>query len=178
MHELEITLLTAAESSSAPLMARVTELTNEVYAVAEEGLWTTGAARTTIDEVVELTRAGEIAVARLNDRIVGSVRVQRLDERTGEFGMLSADPAYRGLGVGRELVRFAERRSSDAGLHYMQLELLVPRGWSHPSKVFLDQWYTRMGYRVTRTGAIEEAYPALAPLLATPCDFMIYRKPL
>ena len=60
----------------------------------------------------------------------------------------------------------------------MQLELLVPRGWSHPSKVFLDQWYTRMGYRVTRTGAIEEAYPELAPLLATPCDFLIYRKPL
>ena len=178
MDEPEITLLTAAESSSAPLMARVTELTNEVYAIAEEGLWTAGATRTTVDEIVALTRAGEIAVARLNGRVVGSVRVQRLDERTGEFGMLAADPAYRGLGVGRELVRFAERRSSDAGLRDMQLELLVPRGWSHPSKVFLDQWYTRMGYRVTRTGAIEEAYPALAPLLATPCDFMIYRKPL
>jgi hypothetical protein len=31
---------------------------------------------------------------------------------------------------------------------------------------------------VRRTGAIEEAYPALAPLLATPCDFVIYGKPL
>jgi GNAT superfamily N-acetyltransferase len=178
MDEPDITLLTAADSDSAPLMARVAELTNEVYAIAENGLWTAGATRTTIGEIVELTRAGEIAVARLNGRVVGSVRVQRLDGRTGEFGMLAADPAHRGLGVGRELVRFAERRSRDAGLLDMQLELLVPRGWSHPSKVFLDEWYTRMGYRVARTGAIEEAYPALAPLLATPCDFMIYRKPL
>ena len=124
--EPEIRLLSAEESSSAPLMARVTELTNEVYAIAEEGLWTAGATRTTVDEIGAFTRAGELAVARLNGEVVGSVRVQRLDERTGEFGMLAADPAYRGLGIGRELVRFAERSSRDAGLRDMQLELLVP----------------------------------------------------
>jgi hypothetical protein len=42
--------------------------------------------------------------------------------------------------------------------------------------MFLNAWYTRLGYRVAATGAIEEAYPALAPLLATPCDFVIYEK--
>ena len=35
-----------------------------------------------------------------------------------------------------------------------------------------------MGYRIARTGTIDEAYPELAPLLATPCDFVIYRKDL
>jgi hypothetical protein len=60
----------------------------------------------------------------------------------------------------------------------MQLELLVPRDWTHPTKEFLNAWYTRIGYRVARTGAIDEAYPALAPLLATPCDFVIYHKRL
>jgi ribosomal protein S18 acetylase RimI-like enzyme len=174
----EIRLLTAAEGDDAALMTRVTELTNEVYTVAEDGLWGDGAARTTIAEVVRLPRAGELAIARLGGPVVGSVRVRRLDERTGEFGMLAADPAFRGIGVGRELVRFAEDRSRDAGLQVMQLELLVPREWSHPSKLFLAAWYARLGYRVRRTGAIEEAYPALAPLLATPCDFVIYGKPL
>jgi Acetyltransferase (GNAT) family len=90
--------------------------------------------------------------------------------------MLAADPAHRGLGVGRELVRFAERKSRAEGLRRMQLELLVPRRWTHPTKVFLDAWYTRIGYRVARTGAVDEAYPALAPLLATPYDLVIYRK--
>jgi GNAT superfamily N-acetyltransferase len=178
MSAIEIELLPAAASDDAGLMERITVLTNEVYEVAEEGLWVDGATRTTADEVAELTRAGEIVVARLRDRVVGSVRVQRLDAGTGEFGMLVADPAHRGIGVGGELIRFAERKCSADGLGVMQLELLVPRHWKHPTKEFLDTWYTRLGYRVARTGSIDEAYPHLAPLLATPCDFVIYRKQL
>jgi GNAT superfamily N-acetyltransferase len=101
------------------------------------------------------------------------------DERVvGEFGMLVADPARRGEGIGRELVRFAEALSRRRGLATMQLELLVPRSWSHPNKEFLHAWYTRIGYRPVRTGPIEESYPQLAPLVATPCDFVIYHKPL
>jgi GNAT superfamily N-acetyltransferase len=175
---VEIRLLPAAAADDATLMEPVADLVNEVYAAAENGLWIDGASRTTVDEVAELTRAGQIAAARLRGRIVGCVRIQRLDDRTGEFGMLAADPAHRGLGIGRELVRFAERRCRADGLDAIQLELLVPRGWTHPSKQFLDEWYTRIGYRVARTGTIDEAYPALAPLLATPCDFVIYRKDL
>ena len=175
---IEVELLPAAASDDATVMGRITHLTNEVYAVAEDGLWTEGATRTTVGEVAEMTRAGQIAVARLRNRIVGSVRVQRLDDGTGEFGMLVADPEHRGLGIGRELVRFAERKCRTDGLVTMQLELLVPRNWSHPVKDFLAAWYTRIGYRVARTGTIDEAYPALAPLLATPCDFVIYRKDL
>jgi GNAT superfamily N-acetyltransferase len=175
---IEIQVLPAAASDDAALMARIADLINEVYAVAEDGLWIEGATRTTTREVAELTRAGEIVVARLRGRVVGCVRVQRLDETTGEFGMLAADPAHRGLGVGRELVRFAERECRADGLATMQLEVLAPRQWTHPTKQFLDAWYTRIGYRVARTGVIDEDYPALAPLLATPCDFLIYRKDL
>jgi GNAT superfamily N-acetyltransferase len=174
----EVQLLPASAADDATLMERIADLINEVYAVAEEGLWIDGATRTTVDGVAELTRAGEIAVARVRGQIVGCVRVQRLDEGTGEFGMLVADPAHRGVGIGRELIRFAERSCGEAGLATMQLELLVPRDWTHPTKEFLAAWYTRIGYRVTRTGTIDEAYPALAPLLATPCDFVIYQKDL
>jgi GNAT superfamily N-acetyltransferase len=174
----EVQLLPATAADDATLMERIADLINEVYAVAEEGLWIDGATRTTVDGVAELTRAGEIAVARVRGGIVGCVRVQRLDEGTGEFGMLVADPAHRGVGIGRELIRFAERSCREDGLATMQLELLVPRDWTHPTKEFLAAWYTRIGYRVARTGTIDEAYPALAPQLATPCDFVIYQKDL
>jgi GNAT superfamily N-acetyltransferase len=173
-----IRLLPTAAGDDANVTLRIARLINEVYAVAEDGLWIDGATRTTAAEVAELIRAGEIAVARLRGRIVGCVRIQRLDEQTGEFGMLIADAAHRGVGIGRELVRFAERKCSAEGLSTVQLELLVPRGWTHPTKEFLAAWYTRIGYRVARTGTIDEAYPALAPLLATPCDFVIYQKAL
>ncbi len=171
-------MLSHTAGADVTLMERISELTNEAYAVAEAGLWMDGATRTSVGEIVELTRAGQIAVARVDRQVVGSVRVQRLDERTGEFGMLCADPAHRGVGIGRELVRFVERKSRAQGMSTMQLELLVPRDWTHPTKQFLAEWYSRIGYRITRTGTIDEAYPELAPLLATPCDFVIYRKGL
>lgn len=180
--EVEIGLLPAGAAADVALVAALTDLVNRVYAVAEDGLWAGGAARTTEAEMAGLVAAGEIAVARVRGGdgagIVGAVRVQRLAGGEGEFGMLVAAPAYRGAGVGRELVRFAERWCHDQGLVTLQLELLVPRTWSHPVKEFLRDWYTRLGYRPVRTGSIDDSYPALAPLLATPCDFVVYHKDL
>ena len=157
-------------------MARIAELINEVYAVAEQGLWVDGATRTSVDGVSGLTRDGEVAVARLGDDVVGCMRLRRLDARTGEFGMLAADPAHRGVGIGRELVRFAERTSREAGLLTMRLELLVPEDWTHRTKAFLAAWYTRLGYRVVHTGRLDDDYPTIAPLLATPCHLLTYEK--
>jgi hypothetical protein len=55
----------------------------------------------------------------------------------------------------------------------MQLEVLTPRTWRHPSKVFLNESYRRIGYRVAHTTRVDETYPDLAPLLATPCQFVV-----
>lgn len=173
-----IEFLPAASAADARVVATITDLVNSVYSTSEDGLWIEGALRTTEAEVAELIRRGEVATATSEGIIVGSVRIQRLDAATGEFGMLAADPERRGLGIGRELVAFAEEWARQHGLASMQLEVLTPRAWTHPSKVFLMQWYERIGYRHIRTGALDEAHPALAPLLATPCDFAVYRKDL
>jgi GNAT superfamily N-acetyltransferase len=174
----EIDIVPATMAEDQRLVGEITDLTNSVYAVAEAGLWVEGAARTTTAEVAEMIAGEEITLARVDGRIVGSIRIQQLDDGVGEFGMLVADPDHRGEGIGRELVRFAEELSRRRELDTMQLELLVPRDWTHPNKEFLDAWYTRIGYRPVRTGNFEQSYPQLEPLLATPCDFVIYRKPL
>ncbi|MCU1581984.1 MAG: family N-acetyltransferase [Microbacteriaceae bacterium] len=173
-----IEFLPAASSADARVVATISGLVNRVYATSEDGLWIEGARRTNEAEVAAIIRRGEIAAATSEGVIVGSVRIQRLDAATGEFGMLAADPERRGLGIGRELVAFAEEWARRRGLTSMQLEVLAPRAWSHPAKVFLMQWYERTGYRHVRTGALDEAHPALAPLLATPCDYVVYRKDL
>ncbi|GII82220.1 GNAT family N-acetyltransferase [Sphaerisporangium siamense] len=178
MPAAEIQLLPSAASGDAALVAGLTELVNQVYAVAEEGLWAEGAARTTTGEMAGLIAAGEIAVARVSGEIAGGVRVRRPAGGEGEFGMLVSAPGHRGSGVGRELVRFAEDLSRDRGLGVMRLELLVPRGRRHPGKVFLEEWYTRRGYRLSGTRDVADGHPHLAPLLATPCDIHVYRKPL
>lgn len=171
-------MLPSATATDRQLVREITDLVNEVYASAEAGLWIDGATRTTTAEMQQMIAADEIAVAWVDGRVVGAVRVQQLDDRVGEFGMLVAHPARRGEGVGRELVSFAEALSGRRGLATMQLEVLLPRGWLHPTKEFLKAWYTRLGYRPVRAGSIDESYPQLAPLLATPCDFAVYHKPL
>jgi GNAT superfamily N-acetyltransferase len=92
--------------------------------------------------------------------------------------MLTAAPDQRGRGVGRALLAFAERQSRERRLRAIQLELLVPRTWEHPSKKFLKAWYGRRGYRLVRTATMDGAYPHLAPLLATPCDLEVHEKAL
>jgi GNAT superfamily N-acetyltransferase len=176
--KVEIAMLPPAAAGDIRLMSAVSHLINEVYAVAEQGLWADGTSRTTAGQVAGLTRARQIATARVSGELAGCVRIQQLGSHTGEFGMLAVAPAYRGMGAGRALVRFAEQHSRENGCQIMQLEVLVPRRWSHPSKEFLTGWYSRIGYKPARTGTIDEAYPHLAPLLATPCDFVIYRKNL
>ncbi|MDV3128375.1 GNAT family N-acetyltransferase [Mycobacterium sp. 21AC1] len=170
--------LAAGSADEQTVVEEVVVLVNTVYAVAEEGLWAAGALRTSAEEIADYIRSGQITVSILGDRIVGCIRTQQLDGYTGEFGMLAVAEGHRGTGLGCELVAFAERQSLEQGRATMQLELLVPRTWSHTSKEFLAGWYRRIGYRIIRRGTIDEYYPHLAPLLATPCDFVIYSKDL
>jgi GNAT superfamily N-acetyltransferase len=175
---IDVRLLRVADSRDARLVDHVTSLVNDVYATAESGLWRDGAPRTTAAELAELIRAEQIVVATRHGQIVGSVRLHDVADDLSEFGMLVAAPDHRRTGVGRALVAFAEEHSRERGLRAIQLELLVPRAWRHPSKEFLKAWYGRLGYRPVRTGSIDDTYPHLAPLLATPCDLDVYEKPL
>jgi GNAT superfamily N-acetyltransferase len=173
-----VAVLDPAAADDDAVVAAVSDLINAVYAIAEAGMWREGAARTSPEEVRQLIRTGEIVVAHVDGALAGCLRAQWLDEELAEFGMLAVAPDVRSSGLGRQLIDFAERRAIASGRTTMQLEVLFPRGWSHPSKELLAEWYPRLGYRVVRTGTIEEAYPALAPLLATPCDFVAYHKDL
>jgi GNAT superfamily N-acetyltransferase len=161
-----------------PAVDEITTLVNKVYAAGEAGLWLDGEQRTTPGEVATLIRAGEVAAARTDGKLAGVVRVQQLTGTTGEFGMLAADPRLRGVGIGRDLVAFAEAWMRGRGLTVSQLELLVPKTWAHPVKEFLRSWYLRLGYRLVRTDALDHDYPHLVPYLATPCDFLVFHKTL
>lgn len=175
---VEISFAPTGAADDGAFVAATTDLVNRVYTDAEKGIWREGAERTHPAEVAGIVRAGELAVARLGGHLVGAARVQRLAGGEGEFGMLVASPDHRGIGLGRRLVDFAEGWARDQGATTMRLELLVPREWTHPVKAFLHEWYTRIGYRPVRTTDFAGDYPSLAPLLATPCDFVIYHKPL
>lgn len=92
--------------------------------------------------------------------------------------MLVAAMDHRGIGIGRQLIDFAERLSRQRRLRAIQLELLIPRGEPHAGKEMLRSWYARRGYRLIHVRSIDETYPHLAPLLATPCVVEVHEKAL
>ena len=89
---IDVRIAPAVAAKDMVLVHELAGLVNRVYAVAEEGLWADDAPRTTPAEMAELIAAGQIAVARAQERIVGAVRVRRLDTGEGELAPLLATP--------------------------------------------------------------------------------------
>jgi GNAT superfamily N-acetyltransferase len=101
-----------------------------------------------------------------------------MDAATADLGLISTATDQWGGGVGSRLVRSAEDLMRSRGATTMQLEVLVPKGWSHPAKDRLRDWYTRLGYRVVGSAPLDQVAAHLAPQLATSCELLIFHKQL
>jgi GNAT superfamily N-acetyltransferase len=174
----EVKLLAPDEARHAGLVNGLVHLVNRAYALGEAGLWLEGATRTEPSEMARLIRSGGILAATADGRLVGCASVRPLDSATADLGLMAAAPELWGSGVGGGLVRAAEELMRSGGVATMQLELLVPKEWTHPEKERLRSWYTRLGYRVVRTARFDEVAAHLVSQLATPCEFLVFRKPL
>ena len=54
-------------------------------------------------------------VAQLDDKLVGGLILAPLDNERIRLMQVAVDTVYRGEGVGRELVKYAEKRAKEAG---------------------------------------------------------------
>lgn len=166
------------------LIIRLTELINAAYTSAEEGIFSPAYRRTDTAEVSEYIRRGELALASRpgqelsSQSLIGCVRAVQLSADRGNFAMLVCDPAARGAGAGRELVRFAEERCRARGGTVMQCELLFTVEFTHPVKARMQAWYERMGYKVVRNGDFAVEYPHISEHLITPTEYRILEKKL
>ena len=154
------------------------DLINAVYDDAESGMWKRLGTRTNPGEVERLLRNQALILAELDGMLVGAVKVNLLNNGIGEFGMLVANRNQRGKGIGSALVDRAEHWARGMACHTMRLEILTPRNWIHPSKEFLKQWYSRIGYTPQASEPFETLHPELVPELATECDFTVWHKSL
>jgi ribosomal protein S18 acetylase RimI-like enzyme len=174
----EVRVLSPDEARDEALVEELVRVINAAYAVGEKGLWREGTTRTEPREIAAAVRGGGMLAATLEGRIVGCAYVRPLDPDTADLGHVSVAPALWGRGAGAKLVRSAEELMRSRGATRMQLELLVPKEWIHPEKKRLRAWYERLGYRVVRTAPFDEVAAHLASRLATPCEFLVFRKSL
>src|SRR5690625_3849764 len=68
---IEIQMLPRNMSTNIKEMERITNIVNNSFRTSEKGIWMNGTTRTTVLETTEFTSNGEIAVARLMEKIVG-----------------------------------------------------------------------------------------------------------
>lgn len=54
-------------------------------------------------------------VENLDDKLVGGLMLIPLDNQTIRMMQVAVDTKYQGEGIGRELVKYAEKRAKDAG---------------------------------------------------------------
>jgi hypothetical protein len=157
------------------VVPELTQIINAAYAAGEEGLWPPDTPRVFDYEVKQMLDKEELLFAYRDGELAGLVRVHALDERTAELGLLSA--VRLDSGVGRELIDLAEDWARERGLPRMRLQLLVPRGGTHPFKDRLHSWYSRLGYRAIGAEDIAKALPEIEKT-AVPCDLVTYEKVL
>ena len=175
---VEVAILPADLADDVALVDTLCRLVNGAYEFAEAGMWRHVYARTSISEMCAAIRSEQVAAARLGGRLVGSIFIRELDTQTGWFGALAVEPAYGGRGIGRELVAFAERRASAAGLIKMQLEVLTPTEADTTHSQLLAQWYGRLGYQEIARSPMEDFEPEALPFLAVPCQVVVHLKQL
>jgi N-acetylglutamate synthase-like GNAT family acetyltransferase len=160
------------EPATAQDVPEIVRIVNAAYLRGEAGIWQPEWRRTKAEWIEQDVAAGEIAVARDGDTVLGCIRVYRLRDDTAEFGMLAVAPDGWGGGVGRALVEFAEQRFD---VDWMELELLIPHA-PQAHKRRLHEWYSRRGYREVGRRPFPLEYQG--DMLAGPADLVTYRKRL
>src|SRR5210317_2150643 len=79
----------------------LSNIVNEAYAIGEKGMWYANAERTTAQELRNKARNKQLIIAEYNNKLVGSVVVNILEEKNiAEFGMLAVQFENRNKGIG------------------------------------------------------------------------------
>jgi GNAT superfamily N-acetyltransferase len=174
---IAIELLPAEAADDPAIAATIVDVVNRAYTTAETELWRRPLPRTDATETRTAIANGEVAVARIDGTIVGSLFVRLLDPDMGWFGALGVDPAFGGRGIGGRLVEFAEQQARSNGANAMQLELLVPvRSIAHTDR--LAAWYSALGYRETDSRELAELDPTCIEDALVEIRVSVMRKPL
>ncbi|KAG5917346.1 hypothetical protein E4U61_002829 [Claviceps capensis] len=188
---LRICMGDSSVAQNAQLVSSLAQIVNDAFGEVEANIFSPGYRRTDEDELKAFIQKGCLAIAHVPADMsqtshaakpslqpVGCVFVKQLSARLGNFGMLAVDPKYRGQGLGRAMIDFAENFCRDKGCTAMQMELLVTTNFEHVVKSRMQEWYRRLGYQVVKLGNFEQDYPSLANLLATPVDLRVFEKAL
>ncbi|MBX7147164.1 MAG: GNAT family N-acetyltransferase [Alphaproteobacteria bacterium] len=177
MNEAKINIYLSQETDLQDIIIHhLCKLVNEAYEKGEFDMWKENIQRIDFQSMFKIIQNKSLFIAQIMNQIVGCIKINCINDKIAEFGMLATDEKYQNKGIGKNLIKTAETWAKSNNHTIMQLEILTPRNWVHPNKEFLKIWYTKMGYIYQSTLDVKKSYPELALDLKTECDFLIYQK--
>ena len=75
-------------------------------------------------------------IEQLDDALVGGLMLAPVDNETIRLMQVAVDTKYQGEGIGRELVKYAEKRAQAAGYHKIVMHAMLS----------VVNFYEKMGY--------------------------------
>lgn len=76
-------------------------------------------------------------VEMLDNKLVGGLILAPVDDETIRMMQVAVDTIYQGEGIGRELVKYAEKRARDAGYTKIVMHAML----------FVVSFYEKLGYK-------------------------------
>ena len=137
MQQFSTTVRQATPSDAAGLA----DLVNAAFAIEE---FFVDGDRTNPAEIAQMMHDGAFLVLDHgpDEGHEGGLAAAVYVERRGYFGMLSVQPAFQGMGLGKRLVRIAEALCEASGCATMSIRIINLREE-------LARWYRSLGYRET-----------------------------
>jgi GNAT superfamily N-acetyltransferase len=90
-----------------------------------------------------------IAAVKKGNAVVGTIVIKFLDDNTLKLRQIAVVPNLQGRGIGRDLVRFAERIAAAKGCHTIELT----------ARVSAEEFYEKLGYQTTGEQFIDLTIP-------------------
>jgi GNAT superfamily N-acetyltransferase len=151
------------------------------YARTEIEIWGHDYIRMNKDKYLEILKEDGFLIALINNQIVGSVYVYPLSDTEYGFGLLNADFALAGKGIGSSLVQAAEKYAKQKGAQTIKIEILRPKDFVVSSKEILKEWYLKFNYSFVETIDFLTLKPTeieKSKRMVNPSVFDMYQKDL
>jgi len=171
--KIELRIATPQDESH---VAFLVQMINEVYQASEGNIWIDNHNRISKERLLEVIKANELLLAVNKNQIYGCIHLEKMNTTHYKFKMLVTNSQFKRQGIGSMLVNYAEQQAVIYGAKTMQLELLVPTDFIHPDKVFLDNWYTKIGYKNTSEHDVDYVHQGISQFLKVDCIAKVYEK--
>ena len=99
----------------------------------------------------------EIFLAEIDNQLAGCIRIITVQDSKFKilmFQTLAIDAKFRGKGIARKLVEFAEDLGKDQNYNFIDCDVMTPED----RPIFLCDWYLKLGYKIHGICKVEENY--------------------